>query len=158
MRQPSISWCWRRRGMGGLQTNHSEEGRRVVLWLRLAALSGGLTVAFGAFGAHALASLLDQRARGWWSTAVDYQAIHSLALLAVALLLLHAPRVRLLHHAAALFLIGLLLFCGSLYTMALTGVTALAMVTPLGGVALLLGWLLLLLASGKVAEQHGEPG
>lgn len=110
-------------------------------WIWLAAgLDGFLAVALGAFGAHALKETLTPQATDWWRTAVLYQGLHVAPLLALALL----PAGSKLAPAAALcFLGGTLLFSGSLYAMALTGVRALGAVTPLGGLALLAGWLCL---------------
>src|SRR5665213_816701 len=103
-------------------------------------------VAAGAFGAHALKSALTPDLLAVWHTAVQYQAWHALALLAVGLLMAPDPspltaRIRALRAAAWLFLIGIVIFSGSLYLLALTGERRLGAVTPLGGVAFLAGWL-----------------
>jgi uncharacterized membrane protein YgdD (TMEM256/DUF423 family) len=112
--------------------------------------AGGLAmfaaVAAGAFGAHALKSALRPDLLAVWHTAVQYQAWHALALLAVGLLMARSaslpdrPDSR-LRAAAWLFLIGIVIFSGSLYLLALTGERRLGAVTPLGGVAFLAGWL-----------------
>ena len=102
------------------------------------ALLAGLGVALGAFGAHGLRAMLDDRALGWWQTAVQYQMWHAVALIALAGL--RGVRCGL---AAGLISAGVLVFSGSLYLMALTGARALGMVTPLGGLLLLAGWVLL---------------
>ena len=120
-----------------------------------AAVLGGLAVASGAFGAHALDGVLDERARGWYDTAVAYHAAHALALLGCGLLSLHVgaggtrPR-RTLRLAALAFTAGVALFSGSLYAMALTGLTVLGAVTPLGGVALIGGWGLLAVSATRL--------
>lgn len=116
------------------------------MWLAVGGVSGLMAVALGAFGAHGLKSKLgaldDFSARmGWWSTASEYHLAHSLFLLLVGLLvaqgkLSEAP----LRIAGASASIGLLLFSGSLYAMALTGVRALGAITPLGGIAFLIAW------------------
>ncbi|MFT7287058.1 MAG: uncharacterized membrane protein YgdD (TMEM256/DUF423 family), partial [Halieaceae bacterium] len=92
-----------------------------------------LGVVFGAFGAHALRSRLDDYALGIYQTAVQYQFIHSLALLAVALLMLQFPGSSLLKSSAVLFVLGILVFSGSLYLLSFTGVGWLGAITPLGG-------------------------
>jgi len=108
--------------------------------LRLAAVSGFLVVALGAFGAHGLKDLLvKQGTLEVWEKAVLYQMFHTLALL----LLASRPSVH--AGAAVCFLLGILIFCGSLYGLALTNVRWLGAITPLGGVGFLLGWGWLLL-------------
>ena len=108
----------------------------------LAAFLLFLAVACGAFGAHALKSHLDAYLMGVWEKAVFYHFVHGLALLAVAIM---ARTGMLTPESAtrigALFLLGIALFSGSLYTLALTRVTVLGAVTPVGGVAFLAGWL-----------------
>ena len=107
-------------------------------WAAGFALQAGLSVAMGAFGAHGLSHRVSPQALGWWQTASDYLMYHSLAgLLVIALTSL------LIHPLAILrcFLIGNFLFAGSLYVMTLTGITGLGMITPLGGLAYLVGWL-----------------
>lgn len=113
------------------------------VWIAVAAGSGLLGVALGAFGAHALRERLDVYGRDVWSTASQYQLVHTLALLAVAMLLLRAD-ARLLQASAWSFAGGTLVFCGSLYALALTGIRPLGALTPLGGLGLLAGWTLLL--------------
>ncbi|MFO1412994.1 MAG: DUF423 domain-containing protein [Burkholderiales bacterium] len=111
--------------------------------LTLAALLLFVAVGTGAFGAHALKSRLTPDMAAVWQTAVQYHAWHALGLLAVGLLLLHWPDRGLLAIAAWLLLAGIVLFSGSLYAMALTGVRGLGAVTPFGGVAFLAGWIVL---------------
>jgi uncharacterized membrane protein YgdD (TMEM256/DUF423 family) len=104
----------------------------------LAALSGFLAVAFGAFAAHGVA---DARAAEWLRTGAHYQSIHALAVFAA--LALHRAGARGMRLAAGLFLGGTLLFAGSLYAMAFGAPRALGMVTPIGGLAFMAGWLIL---------------
>ncbi|WP_217475983.1 DUF423 domain-containing protein [Stutzerimonas stutzeri] len=118
----------------------------IRLFLLLAAFFGLTGVALGAFAAHGLKSRLSTDYLAVFQTGVQYQLIHALALFGVALLALHAPG-RLLSAAGGLFALGVLLFSGSLYLLALTGVTRLGIVTPIGGTAFLAGWLCLLLAA-----------
>jgi len=100
-------------------------------------------VGLGAFGAHALRGYLDPQMTAMWQSAVQYHAWHSLALLGVGSLLLHFRRSRGFQLAAWLFVVGNVLFAGSLYAIALTGMRGLGVVTPLGGVAFLAGWAVL---------------
>ena len=101
-----------------------------------AALLGGLAVAAGAFAAHGLKARLGPEQLAWWKTGAEYHLIHALALLITAL---HA-RGRVFKVAAIAFSIGIALFSGSLYVMALTDLRALGAVTPFGGAAFLVGW------------------
>jgi len=108
----------------------------------IAALAGATAVVLGAFGAHALRDSLDEHALATWHTAVDYQFWHALALLGVGLL----ARERVttfLRVAAIAFLVGLVLFCGSLYLLALGAPRGIGAITPLGGLAFIVGWLAL---------------
>lgn len=104
-----------------------------------AAALGFLTVALGAFGAHALKERLSAEALGWWQTGVLYQGLHAVALLGVALAAAARPG-RLLHAAGVCFALGVLLFSGSLYALVLTGVRGLGAITPFGGVSFMTGW------------------
>ncbi len=121
------------------------------LLLLLAALGGFTGVALGAFAAHGLKTRLSPEYLAVFQTGTHYQLIHSLALLAVALLMLHSPH-RLLRTSGALFALGIVLFSGSLYLLTLTGVTALGMITPIGGLAFLGGWLCLGLAAWRMGR------
>jgi uncharacterized membrane protein YgdD (TMEM256/DUF423 family) len=109
-------------------------------WLRIGAISAGLAVAAGAFGAHALEGKLEPRAKEVFETAARYQMFHALALLAVGLLVLRTRTGRGLDVAGWGFLVGTILFSGSLYMLALTGIRWLGAITPLGGVGFLVGW------------------
>ena len=109
-------------------------------WLVLAALVGASGVAMGAGGAHALRSQIVPEYLATFETGVRYQLIHAVALLALAF----AGERRGIALPAVLFTGGVLLFSGSLYALALGAPTRLGIVTPFGGVALLLGWLALL--------------
>jgi uncharacterized membrane protein YgdD (TMEM256/DUF423 family) len=111
-----------------------------AFWLRIGAISAGLAVAAGAFGAHALEGKLEPRAKEVFETAARYQMFHALALLAVGNLASRARTVRALDLAGWSFLIGTVLFSGSLYMLALTGIRWLGAITPLGGVGFLVGW------------------
>ncbi len=100
------------------------------------AILGAAGVGLGAFGAHGLKESLSTNALGWWLTGVQYQLWHAITLLVLALI----PGARV---AAVLITVGTVLFSGSLYFMALTGARWLGAVTPLGGLFMIAGWLLL---------------
>ena len=120
--------------------------------LILSALIGFCSVAIGAFAAHALKGLLPSYALLWVDTGVKYQMLHGGVLLIIAFALKQWPHWQGLKWAALSFLLGILLFSGSLYIMAATQIKALGMITPIGGVALLVGWLCLLIAAFKQPE------
>lgn len=120
------------------------------LFITLASLSGMLAVVFGAFGAHALRARLDDYAMGVFETAVQYHFYHSLALLAVGIVALSQPQTALLKSSGWLFLIGILIFSGSLYLLGITGVRWLGAVTPLGGLAFIGGWACLAASAWKL--------
>ena len=112
-------------------------------WLgTVGAALGALGVAMGAFGAHGLRDRVEPRLLQVWDTAASYQLWHALAIVAVALLLrrhdLGAARV-----AGWSFLVGVMLFSGSLYVLVLTGKGWLGAITPLGGTAFIVGWIAL---------------
>lgn len=115
-------------------------------FLLLGAVAGFLGVGLGAFGAHALRARLTADMLAVFETGVRYQMYHALALLFVALA---AARFDgwLIRSAGWLFVVGILLFSGSLYVLALTGVSRLGIVTPFGGLAFLAGWLCLALVA-----------
>src|SRR5436190_20847079 len=108
-------------------------------FLLIGATAGLLGVAFGAFGAHALRSRLSPDMLAVFETAVRYQIYHALALLAVALAVGRIGDAPLLMWAGWAFVVGIVLFSGSLYALALSGVTSLGAITPIGGLAFLLG-------------------
>lgn len=110
--------------------------------LFFAAVSGLVAVAIDAWTIHRGTVLLDEQARGWMRTAIEYQAWHSLVLLVVALLMAVRPG-RFLLSAAVAFALGIVLFAGSLYGLALTHLRLFLFLTPVGGTAFLAGWLLL---------------
>lgn len=109
-------------------------------WLSLGAIFAFLAVAGGAFGAHALKGALTDEALGWFETGARYQMYHALALLALAAL---APRFDVGPLPGWLFVGGIVIFSGSLYLLAFTGIRVLGAITPLGGVCFLAGWALL---------------
>ena len=131
-------------------------------FFRIGALSAGIAVAAGAFGAHALRARIEPRLLEVFETGARYQMYHALALLAVAWLLDRVadpqraevsqpdPRaIRAATIAGWAFIAGTVLFSGSLYAMAFTGIRVLGAITPLGGVAFLTGWASLAFAASR---------
>jgi uncharacterized membrane protein YgdD (TMEM256/DUF423 family) len=103
-----------------------------------AALLGLLGVAAGAFGAHGIEARISSEQLEWWATAARYQQIHAVALLALGFAA--GPWSRWRSRAAWCFVIGIVVFAGTLYAMALGGPRILGAITPLGGLALICGW------------------
>ena len=120
------------------------------LFITLGSISGMLAVALGAFGAHALKNRLDDYALGVYQTAVQYHFYHSLALLAVGVIALSQPHGALLRSSGWLFLLGIIVFSGSLYLLSISGIRWLGAVTPLGGLAFIAAWGCLAAASWKL--------
>ncbi|MCG8416159.1 MAG: DUF423 domain-containing protein [Pseudomonadales bacterium] len=108
--------------------------------LILAALSGLLAVALGAFGAHGLESVLDPDLLATFNTGVEYHMSHSLALFGVSILLQRFPQDRALQFSAMAFIVGIIVFSGSLYVLSISGVRWLGAITPIGGLGFLIGW------------------
>ncbi|MBB3103434.1 DUF423 domain-containing protein [Azomonas macrocytogenes] len=119
-------------------------------FLLLAAFFGFTGVALGAFGAHGLKDKLTPEYLAIFQTAVHYQQIHALALLGIAVAVQRTPTA-LLAWSGSLFCAGILLFSGSLYLLTMTGVGKLGIVTPIGGLAFMAGWLCLGLAAWRLA-------
>ncbi|KJH81108.1 membrane protein [Pseudomonas fluorescens] len=119
-------------------------------FLMLAAFFGFTGVALGAFAAHGLKNRLSADYLAIFHTGVTYQLVHTLALFGVALLATHIPG-RIVTWAGISFVVGILLFCGSLYLLTLTGISKLGIITPFGGVAFLIGWLCLGLAAWRLS-------
>ena len=118
-------------------------------WLFIAAVTGAVAVLLAAFGEHALAGRLAPRNFVTFANGTRYQMYHALAM-GLAALAAQGKAARLAEIAALLFFIGTLLFSGSLYGLALTGIRLLGFVTPLGGLALIAGWIVLALAALKL--------
>ncbi len=122
------------------------------IFIVLASVSGLVSVALGAFGSHALKDKLAPELIATYQTAVQYQMSHSLALLVVGALLLRRKDQVLLCYAGWLFALGILLFSGSLYLLSLFNWSWLGPVTPIGGLALMLGWAFLAAAAFKISS------
>ena len=109
-------------------------------FLLIGSLAGFLGVAAGAFGAHGLRNRLSPDMLGVFETAVRYQMYHVFALLITAVIIGRVGDARLLSIAGWSFIAGVVLFSGSLYALALTGLSNLGAITPVGGLAFLIGW------------------
>lgn len=107
------------------------------------ALLAALAVILGAFGAHGLKKTLSEEMLVVYKTAVDYHFIHALGILLIGLLHHHHPDSRLIFWAGVSLIIGIVVFSGSLYTLSITEIKKLGMITPLGGLAFITGWVLL---------------
>jgi uncharacterized membrane protein YgdD (TMEM256/DUF423 family) len=116
--------------------------------VKIGAISAGLAVVAGAFGAHGLEKTLDARGLQLWETAAKYQMYHGIALVAVGIWEAVSGSSRSIKIAAWAFLIGTILFSGSLYALALSGITKLGAITPLGGVGFIVGWIALAVHRG----------
>jgi len=108
----------------------------------LAALNMFIAVSAGAFGAHGLKQILSPELLAIWQTAVNYQMIHALGMLTVALLMPKLDSAA-LRWAGNMMLTGIIIFSGSLYALALSGIRLLGAITPFGGIAFLAAWLLI---------------
>ncbi|WP_456377342.1 DUF423 domain-containing protein [Thiolapillus sp.] len=120
-------------------------------YLLAGALAGFFSVALGAFGAHGLKHMISPEMLAVFNKGVHYQGIHALALLATGLLLRELP-LSSLRWAGRFFTLGILLFCGSLYLLATTHYRTLGMITPVGGLSFLAGWLFLAIGSWSTGK------
>lgn len=118
------------------------------LWIALGALNAFISVAAGAFGAHALKTRLDEYSLGIFETGARYQMYHALALVLVGLFAAARPEAS-VGAAGWAFVAGIALFTGSLYALAFTGIKVLGAVTPFGGLGFLVGWALFAWAALK---------
>jgi uncharacterized membrane protein YgdD (TMEM256/DUF423 family) len=116
-------------------------------WIKIVAINGLLAVLLGAFAAHVLETSLSPERLSVFHTAVKYHMFHTLALLGLTCLDNQAGSPRYRIYAAIFFLLGIGLFSGSLYLLVATGITKLALMTPMGGLAFLVGWVLLLISA-----------
>lgn len=119
------------------------------IWIRIGAISGFLAVLIGAMGAHALEPLMDNEGLSQFKTASLYHLTHSFALLAVGLLWSHTEDHKKLRFSGYSFLAGIILFSGNLYILAIFGSNPLHLLIPIGGLFLLLGWLMMAISVFK---------
>ena len=137
-----------RRSSFGREINNIELQFMTKIFLAIAGFLGALSVASGAFATHALKDSLTVKALEIWETATKYQMYHVLALLLVALLLTQTEIAdSSLNIAGWAFIIGIIVFSGSLYALSLTGIKWLGAITPLGGLAFIVGWISIAIAA-----------
>src|SRR5262245_15143745 len=139
-----------------------------VFWLRVAAVWGFLAISMGAFGAHGLedrfasvagmpGSLPAERLKANFNTAAQYHMYCALAILAVGILAYVGKGGSALQAAGWLFLLGALVFSGSLYILAVTGLRWLGAITPIGGIAMIAAWVALAVAAGSFGPDSRSP-
>ncbi|MEB2778382.1 DUF423 domain-containing protein [Algoriphagus sp. D3-2-R+10] len=122
-------------------------GKQII---QTAAILGACAVGIGAFGAHGLKEVIAETGRAeTFETAVKYHFYHSLAIFLIGILAVIKPEWKKLSTAAILMVIGILIFSGSLYVLSLTGITWLGAITPFGGLAFIVGWILVFVAVSK---------
>lgn len=115
------------------------------------AVNALLSVAFGAFGAHLLEGRVADKYLDTWQTAVQYQMFHAVGLMVIAILMSSSLLGPLgsLNWAGYLMLAGIVIFSGSLYVLSLTGISILGAITPIGGVAFIAAWVMIIVAAVK---------
>jgi uncharacterized membrane protein YgdD (TMEM256/DUF423 family) len=121
----------------------------IKMFIMIGSLKMLAAVALGAFGAHGLKERLSPNFMEIYQTAVQYHMIHALAILFTGLLMYWLGPLPLLSWAGWSFIVGVLIFSGSLYMLSTTGLTKLGAITPIGGGAFLVGWLLIALAAWR---------
>jgi uncharacterized membrane protein YgdD (TMEM256/DUF423 family) len=121
-------------------------------YTKIGAFTAMLAVILGAFGTHLLKDRLSVDTLDVYNTGVQYQMYHAIGILIIAVLIERLPSQKLAIWAARLLLIGIVLFSGSLYALALSGVKVMGAITPLGGIAFIAGWICLALAARSVRK------
>ena len=119
------------------------------LFIILGAINALLAVGLGAFGAHGLEGKVEPKYLEVWKTGVLYQMFHALGLIALGIIAGNVPATSLLSWSGWFMLAGIVLFSGSLYALTLSGIKVLGAVTPLGGVAFLISWIMLIIFAVK---------
>ena len=130
--------------MGFMGVNLGEQKEIELNFLVIGAISGFLVVILGAFGAHGLKDILDEYGKSIYEKAVLYHMFHTMAILVLGLIEKIQPELQ-LSLAGWAFIFGIILFSGSLYVLAVTGIKSLGMITPIGGVFFIIGWVSLFL-------------
>ena len=120
------------------------------MWITISAVNLALAVMVGAFGAHGLKARASEIQLGWWQTATDYFFYHALGMLLIALLMHMKPQLN-IKRSFILMQLGIVLFCGSLYIMALGLPRGLGAITPIGGALMISAWLDLAWKARKIA-------
>lgn len=121
------------------------------MWIAISALNLAFAVMLGAFGAHGLKVRATEAQLGWWQTATDYFFYHAIGLLALAIIAKVIPQLP-IKWSFGLIQVGIFLFCGSLYVMALGLPRGLGAITPIGGALMIAGWLILAWNAFKYAK------
>jgi uncharacterized membrane protein YgdD (TMEM256/DUF423 family) len=124
------------------------------VFLFLGATCAFIGVTMGAFGAHSLKTMISPELLTVYQTGVTYQMWHAFGLIAIALMQQHDLQSKLLKWAGGLMFLGIILFSGSLYLLAILDLPILGAITPLGGVSFLIAWSLLIIFSGKKSTHH----
>lgn len=119
------------------------------LFLITGAINAMLAVALGAFGAHGLEGKISEKYLEVWKTGVQYQMFHAMGLFVIAFLLSKFPQSSLLTASGWIMFAGIVLFSGSLYVLSTSGIKVLGAITPLGGVAFIVAWILIVVAAVK---------
>jgi uncharacterized membrane protein YgdD (TMEM256/DUF423 family) len=126
-----------------------KEVEQMKLFILIGAINAFLAVALGAFGAHGLEGRVEPKYLETWKTAVTYQMFHATGLFIIGILAGKLPASALISWSGWLMLIGIVLFSGSLYALTLTKISVLGAITPIGGVAFLAAWVLMMVAAVK---------
>ena len=116
------------------------------LAILLGAGNAALAIVLGAFAAHAIKDSLSERMLAIFNTGVEYHLYHGLGLIILGILIKQFPSTILLNIAVYLMLFGIIIFCGSLYALSLTGITNFGMITPFGGLAFITAWICIVIA------------
>lgn len=124
------------------------------IFLFLGATCAFLGIALGAFGAHGLKTMISPELLITYKTGVEYQMWHAFGLIVISLMQQHDSQSLLLKWAGALMFLGILLFSGSLYVLAILNFPEIGKITPIGGVSFLIAWSLLIIFSGKKSSHH----
>ncbi|MGG1368754.1 DUF423 domain-containing protein [Priestia megaterium] len=119
------------------------------LFLIIGAINAMLAVVLGAFGAHGLEGKISEKYLEVWKTGVQYQMFHAMGLFVIAFLLSKFPQSSLLTASGWIMFAGIVLFSGSLYVLSTSGIKVLGAITPLGGVAFIVAWILIVVAAVK---------
>ena len=115
------------------------------IWIVYGSFFSILAIVLGAFGAHGLKNILDQYSREIYEKAIYYHFIHSLAIILIAILNNQYNNIN-LSYSVYLFLFGIIIFSGSLYVLAITGIKWLGAITPIGGLLFIFGWVYMIVA------------
>lgn len=119
------------------------------IFIIIGAINAMMSVGLGAFGAHALEGKIEPRYLDVWQTAVSYQMFHSLGIIAIGIISGNVPASALLTWSGWIMTVGIIIFSGSLYILSTSGIKILGAITPIGGVAFIVSWLLLIIFAVK---------